>query len=672
MPSTTMIILFALIALVFATELAENYNGDAQGTIDRLADKLADQLLEQVPRAIEKSGNNLANEMFDRTLKASPLHNADMDSTTLGKPSHLATPHRASLRPFPSPGSSHFSHSSILASPRSNTKPGDFTSAWSSNQLPSRGKSCRSHYRNSFVSRSTATAEKKTASTDKADAYAKMKMEDIVSLCKRRGFVFQSSEIYNGFNGFYDYGPLGVEVKNNIKKLWWRDMVHRREDVVGLDSSIICAPKVWESSGHLKGFVDPMVDCKETKNRYRADQLFFSEVVDEEDGKVLGYVSVMENEGMEQEAKKKAKKVLKAADRKGAKIREMNLRDLTTASEEELLLIPSPATGEAGSLTPPRDFNLMFDTRVGALQDASATAYLRPETAQGIFVNFKNVMDTSRQKVPFGIAQIGKAFRNEITPRNFIFRSREFEQMEIEYFIPPGDEAFEKYYSEWMEDSWSWLKSIGLREDLMRREVHAKDKLAHYARACTDITFKFPFGEQELQGVAGRGNYDLSQHINGSGKNLQYVDAQSKDKFVPHCIEPSIGVDRLFLALICSAFAEDEVGGEKRQVMRFHPSIAPVKIAVFPLLKNKEELMTKARGLFERLQTRYNTFFDASGAIGRRYRRMDEIGTPYCVTVDFDTLEDDTVTVRERDSTEQKRMKIDDLLPYFAKHIDGW
>merc|ERR1712224_625510 len=264
----------------------------------------------------------------------------------------------------------------------------------------------------------------------------------------------------------------------------------------------------------------------------------------------------------------------------------------------------------------------MFDTRVGAVADASAKAYLRPETAQGIFINFKNVMDTARQKVPFGVAQIGKAFRNEITPRNFVFRSREFEQMEIEYFIPPGDEAFKTYYGKWIDDSWAWLKSVGLREDLMGKDIHEDNKLAHYARACTDITFKFPFGEQELQGIAARGNYDLTQHQNGSGKTTEYVDPQSEEKYLPHVIEPSMGVDRLFLALVCSAYAEDEVAGEKRQVMRFHPSIAPVKVAVFPLLKNKEELFNKARSLFERLQMRYHTFWDAAGAIGRRYRRM--------------------------------------------------
>eukprot|EP00579_Thalassiosira_antarctica_P009251 CAMPEP_0201880268 /NCGR_PEP_ID=MMETSP0902-20130614/10902_1 /ASSEMBLY_ACC=CAM_ASM_000551 /TAXON_ID=420261 /ORGANISM="Thalassiosira antarctica, Strain CCMP982" /LENGTH=345 /DNA_ID=CAMNT_0048408251 /DNA_START=1368 /DNA_END=2406 /DNA_ORIENTATION=- len=344
----------------------------------------------------------------------------------------------------------------------------------------------------------------------------------------------------------------------------------------------------------------------------------------------------------------------------------------------------------------PRDFNLMFQTYVGAMSDASSVAYLRPETAQGIFINYKNVLMTSRQKLPFGIAQIGKAFRNEITPRNFIFRSREFEQMEIEYFIPPGDDVWQPFHEKWIADAEEFLKMVGLKEELMGYDVHEGDGLAHYARACTDITFRFPFGVQELMGIAARGDFDLQSHNKGSHclillitivsqliyrticTSIQnpvqdYFDEETKEKFVPHVIEPSLGVDRLILALICSAYAEDEINGEKRNYLSFHPSIAPVKVAVLPLVKNKEPLVKAARGLFEQLQRRWNVSWDQSGAIGRRYRRADEIGVPFCVTVDFETIEDDgAVTVRDRDSTEQVRIPMDEVIPYLSKMIDGY
>lgn len=346
----------------------------------------------------------------------------------------------------------------------------------------------------------------------------KYNMEEIVSLCKRRGIIFPSSEIYNGYAGFYDYGPLGSELKKNVKDIWWKTFVTQREDVVGVDSSIIHNPTTWKSSGHVDGFSDPMVDCKETKLRYRADQLFYAPVV--VDGEQLGYVCVQEgnDEDMVKEAKKQSKALLKELDRKGEQAEAFQFKELVEATEEEMGKIPSPASGKP-TLTMPREFNLMFQTNVGALTDESAVAYLRPETAQGIFLNFKNVLTTSRQKIPFGIAQIGKAFRNEITPRNFIFRSREFEQMEIEYFIPPGDDVWPGFHQQWLDDSKNFLLSIGLRDDLMGWDVHEGDGLAHYARACTDITFKFPFGEQELMGIAARGNYDLTQHTEGSGKS---------------------------------------------------------------------------------------------------------------------------------------------------------
>jgi len=525
------------------------------------------------------------------------------------------------------------------------------------------------------VKSETSTDDKKsTAPVPNPEAYDKLSMDDIVSLCKRRGIIFQSSEIYNGMAGFWDYGPLGSELKKNVKDLWWREFVTRREDVVGLDTSIVHNPTTWQSSGHLDGFSDPMVDCKKTKLRYRADQLFFSPVTLTSTSETVGYVCVQEasDADMLKAAKKQSKALLKSLDKKGEPVDAFLFKDLTEATPDEISLIPSPGSGEP-TLTPPRDFNLMFQTNVGAMQDASSVAYLRPETAQGIFINFKNALGTSRQKVPFGVAQIGKAFRNEITPRNFIFRSREFEQMEVEYFIPPGDDVWEGFHQEWMDVSKQFLLDVGLREDLMGWDVHEGDGLAHYARACTDVTFRFPFGTQELMGIAARGNYDLTAHSEGSGKTLDYYDDSTKEKYIPHCIEPSLGVDRLILALICSAYAEDTIGGEKRQYLAFHPSVAPVKAAVLPLLKNKPVLVEAARGLYDKLRRRWNVAWDASGAIGRRYRRADEVGTPFCITVDFETVESDgCVTVRDRDSTEQVRVKMDEVIPFLSEKIDGY
>jgi len=493
-------------------------------------------------------------------------------------------------------------------------------------------------------------------------------MDEVVNVCKRRGIIFQSSEIYGGFAGFFDYGPLGVELRANIKRAWWRDMVQRRGDMVGLDSSIIGSPKTWKASGHVDGFSDPMVDCKVSKLRYRADQLFWSRA--EVDGKLLCYLSLLETDEMDAIVRKEAEKAAAKAGLRG-ELTCSPVKDFTEATEEEQALIPSPATGEPGSLTAPRNFNLMFQTSVGAMSDASSVAYLRPETAQGIFTNFKNVLATGRVKVPFGIGQIGKAFRNEITPRNFIFRSREFEQMEIEYFIPPDEDCWKTFHQQWLDTSYNWLLSIGLKPELLSFDVHEPHKLAHYARACTDIMFKFPFGTQELQGVAARGCFDLTSHAEASGKSMEYYDEERKEKYIPHVIEPSIGVDRLMLAVLTSAYCEDEVGGEKRTLLKFHPKLAPIKAAVFPLVKNKPELMEKAQAIFQRLQRRHVVEFDAAGAIGRRYRRMDEVGTPFCITVDFDTLEDDTVTLRERDSTEQRRMTIPELIDFLDEQIDG-
>jgi len=459
-------------------------------------------------------------------------------------------------------------------------------------------------------------------------------LEALTSLCKRRGFIFQSSEIYGGINGFWDYGPLGVELKRNIKEAWWKDVVQANENIVGLDCSIIMHPKVWEASGHVGGFSDPMVDCKSCKKRYKADNLCEDQNVEliEENGKFAL------PEGMK-----------------------------------------CPACGSR-ELTEPRSFDLMFKTFIGPVEDDSAKAYLRPETAQGIFAQFSNVLATSRQKLPFGIAQIGKAFRNEINPRNYTFRSREFEQMELEFFIEPGTDA--EWHKHWIEQRLKWYKTIGIPADKLHQDIHPEHKLAHYASACTDIAYEFPFGTQELEGIAARGNFDLTQHAEHSGKSMDYFDQENNKRFIPNVIEPSAGVDRIALAVLCNAYCEewikkgdsDEVipaeigkrapeGYEARTVMRFAPRVAPIKVAVFPLLKNKPELVGKAREVFDALQACWPCYYDQVGAIGRRYRRQDEVGTPYCVTIDFDTLEDETVTLRERDSMKQERIAIKDLIP---------
>jgi glycyl-tRNA synthetase len=468
-------------------------------------------------------------------------------------------------------------------------------------------------------------------------------METLASLCKRRGFIFQSSEIYGGLNGFWDYGPLGCELKRNVREAWWRDMVLNREDVVGLDCSIIMHPRVWEASGHLSGFADPMVDCRACRKRFRADQL---------------------------------------CEEQGAKL---------IKTEKGFALPPGMQCSACGSkeLTEPRAFNLMFKTYVGPVEDESAVAYLRPETAQGIFAQFSNVLATSRQKVPFGIAQIGKAFRNEINPRNYTFRSREFEQMELEFFVKPGTD--QQWHDYWVEERMKWYQSIGLPKASITKYVYPKEELAHYASACVDVMYAFPFGVQELEGIAARGDFDLTRHQQFSNKSMEYFDADTQEKFVPHVVEPSAGVDRITLALLCNAYREEwlpkdgQAGGvilaepgkqapegyEARTVMRFAPRVAPIKVAVFPLLKNKPELVQKARDLFTLLRRNWNCFYDQTGAIGRRYRRQDEIGTPFCITVDFDTMTNDTVTLRERDSMQQVRIPIGKLPDELATRMEA-
>jgi glycyl-tRNA synthetase len=444
------------------------------------------------------------------------------------------------------------------------------------------------------------------------------RMEKIVSLCKRRGFIFQSSEIYGGLNGVWDYGPLGVELKRNLKNYWWRVMVQERDDVVGMDGAILTHPVVLKASGHVEGFSDPMIDCRTCKAHLRVDQL-------------------VEKKGVKQ----------------------------------------CPNCG-GKDLTEVRQFNLMFETHVGAAADESSIAYLRPETAQSIFVQFKNTLEVSRKKLPFGIAQIGKAFRNEINPRNFTFRSREFEQMELEYFCR-AEEGMQ-LLDYWLNERLKFYESIGVPRDHLHVKTVPDDERAFYSKGTYDIEYDFPFGRQELEGVAYRTDYDLLQHQRASGKSLEYFDEETKQKFIPHVVEPSAGVDRTVLALICEAYAEDQAPDEKgkmetRVVLRFHPRIAPIKCAVFPLLKNKEPLVVKAKEIVQLLRPHMTVFYDESGAIGRRYRRQDEIGTPFGVTVDFETLGErdaalrDTVTVRDRDSMKQKRVAIKDLVETLTPRI---
>lgn len=513
-----------------------------------------------------------------------------------------------------------------------------------------------------------------------------MDMEKLVALCRRRGFIFQSSEIYGGINGFWDYGPLGVELKRNIKEAWWQDMVRNPPPgpdgqeiaMVGLDCALIMNPRVWEASGHVGGFADYMVDCKMCRRRYRADKVFFEgEFTDINSSTPIAVLVVEANDSNEAAP-------LLAAERERL-IKKKKLPNnvipgtgipLPAMSKPSGWRWPCPAPGCEGELTDARQFNLMFQTTVGATSEG--TAYLRPETAQGIFVNFHNVLDSSRLKLPFGIAQVGKAFRNEINPRNYTFRSREFEQMEIEFFCHP-DESM-KWYQYWRDVRIKWYTKLGIHSDKLRPREQGKEELAHYSIGTTDIEFLFPFASepQELEGVAHRGAYDLTQHQQHSGKDLTYFDedawTRDKDKypeanaakeakskfpyrFLPHVIEPSAGADRFTLAVLCEAYVEEKVGDETRTVMRFHPRLAPIKAAILPLV-NKEGMPEIARRLYRDLKRDYNVFYDDKGAVGRRYRRQDEAGTPYCFTVDGQTLQDNTVTIRDRDSLKQERLPL--------------
>ncbi len=425
-------------------------------------------------------------------------------------------------------------------------------------------------------------------------------MDKLVSLAKRKGFIFQSSEIYGGINSCYDYGPLGVEMKKNIKELWWKSMVYERDDVEGIDASILMHPKVWEASGHVDGFTDPMVDCKQCKSRFREDQIDTSKAC--------------------------------------------------------------PVCGNKGTFTEARNFNLMFKTFMGPLEDSANVVFLRPETAQGIFVNFHNVREAARRKLPFGIAQIGKAFRNEITPGNYIFRTREFEQMEMQFFVRPDED--EKWFEYWKHERMDWYQRLGLNPEKLRFHEHGKNELAHYAKAAFDVEYEFPFGWNEIEGIHNRTDFDLGRHKEFSGKDMQFFDDQAKERFLPYIIETSIGCDRTLLTCLIDAYTEEE----DRVVMKFVPAVAPIKAAVFPLVK-RDGMPEVAKKIIDDLRGNFRVFYDEAGSVGRRYRRMDEAGTPFCFTIDTETLENNTVTVRERDSMEQTRIAIDEIKSFLNEKV---
>ncbi len=486
------------------------------------------------------------------------------------------------------------------------------------------------------------------------------KLDDIVSLCRRRGFIFQSSDIYGGLASCYDYGPLGVELKNNVKKAWWKSVVQMRDDIVGLDCSILMHPLVWKASGHADKFADLIAECKKCNTRSRVDHL--KESADSREDEHTEHIAI----------------------------------DTAQSKQYDLTNKVCPNCSSVGQFTEPMPFKLMFETQMGANVDDSMTLFLRPETAQGIFANFKNILDTTRVKIPFGIAQIGKSFRNEVTTKAFIFRTREFEQAEIEFFCEPGTD--EEWYEHWKEARFNWYLNLGIKKENLRFRNHEADELAHYAKACVDVEYKFPFGSgdwQELEGIANRTDYDLRQHqrgmrtlndwfenngdlskieLKGEGEDyskgpLSYFDDQAKKRFIPYVIEPSAGVDRSALAFLVDAYDEEEVRGETRNLLRFHSALAPIKVGIFPLVK-KDGMPEIARKIYDDLKKYFHCFYDEKGAVGRRYRRQDEAGTPYCITVDGQTTEDNTVTVRERDSMEQVRVSTDKLKEHLREKLD--
>lgn len=479
-------------------------------------------------------------------------------------------------------------------------------------------------------------------------------LETLVSLAKSRSFIFQSSEVYGGLGAVYDYGPLGVELKRNIRDLWWKEMTQKHDNIVGLDSAIFMDPKVWEASGHLDGFNDPMIDDKQSNKRYRADMLIENEI-----------------------AKLRSKEKGEKADEMQQLLDTAGSRDGLCEDLHAIIMdyeIRAPQSG-AFEWTEVRQFNLMFETQFGATSSGGEdedSVYLRPETAQGIFVNFKNVMDTARQKVPFGIAQVGKAFRNEVVARQFIFRMREFEQMEMQYFVEPGTDG--ENYDRWLEQRMEWHKALGIREEKLRIEDHPEDKLAHYAESAADIEYEYPIGWQEVEGVHNRTDFDLSQHQEHSGKKLSYYDQKKEERYTPYVIETSIGLDRTVMMVLADAYREEEVDGNTRTVLKMNPELSPTKVGIFPLIK-KEKLQSLAHEITDKLREDFNVLYDESGSIGKRYRRQDEAGTPFCVTVDFDGVEsegEDTVTIRYRDDMTQDRVPVSELREVIDEKMKDW
>jgi glycyl-tRNA synthetase len=480
-------------------------------------------------------------------------------------------------------------------------------------------------------------------------------MDKIVSLAKRRGFVFQSSEIYGGLNGCWDYGSLGVELLNNLKQQWWKNMTYR-ENVEGIDASILMHSRVWEASGHVENFADPMVDCRQCKSRYRLDSLF-DELSAKRKKEILREINLQKFGGQQQDD---------FIDSEFAAL-------LSSASETNGILskIACPNCGNRGTFTDARKFNLMFKTFIGPVEDSSAVVYLRPETAQGIFVNFQNVQSASRQKIPFGIAQVGKAFRNEINTKNFLFRTREFEQMEMQFFVRPGTD--DQWFEYWRTERMNWFVDLGMTRERLRWFQHPKEKLAHYAKDAYDIEYQFPFGWGEIEGIHNRTDFDLSRHEEFSGKGMKYYDEETKEKYTPYVIETSAGASRSFMAFLVDAYAEEEAptaegAMEIRAVLKLHPKLAPIKAAVFPLV-NRDGMPEYSRKIERDLRPHFRVFYDDSGAVGRRYRRQDEAGTPFCITVDSQTLEDQTVTVRDRDSMKQDRVTTSSLRLYLSERL---
>jgi len=476
-------------------------------------------------------------------------------------------------------------------------------------------------------------------------------LDKIVSLCKRRGFVFQSSEIYGGLNGAWDYGNLGVELLRNIKDEWWKSLTYR-EDIEGIDASILMHPRVWEASGHVENFTDPMVDCRQCKSRYRLDTLF-EDLSIKKQKEILRELFPGQFEGQQ-----KDEAIVTAFE-----------QAIEKSQNEIIKLINCPNCGSKGTFTDARKFNLMFKTFVGPVEDTGATVYLRPETAQGIFVNFLNIQTASRQKLPFGIAQIGKAFRNEINTKNFLYRTREFEQMEMQFFVKPGTD--DKWFEYWRNERMQWFINLGMKQEKLRWHRHEPGKLAHYAKDAYDIEFLFPFGWGEIEGIHNRTDYDLSRHEQFSGKGMRFFDEETKEKIIPYIIETSAGASRSFMAFLVNAYHEEEAPTaegmmEQRVVMKLHPKLSPIKVAIFPLV-NRDGMPEIAKNIEKDLRRSFRVFYDDSGAVGRRYRRQDEIGTPYCITIDSETLKDSTITIRERDTMNQIRIAIDKIKDYLFK-----